>query len=194
MATCPSYYCGDEWGDLPAELCPSRNNGGISFMVLLRCGISREDILSDGQPYAASLEKVKDLIANNDAKQVPNIQVTIDPPSAVTGNTYDPCNPEQTITYDRTITIVDPNTSEGRRQFWDSVSAVSGFVNGGVLLYECDADRWSYIDASISFSGGRNSPENNGELQRFEITGNWRSKTDPEILENTEFSPADLAE
>jgi hypothetical protein len=190
--TCPSYYCGDEWDDISSALCVDRKNGGISLMLLLRCGVDDADLVEDEDPNALSLAKVQALINGNDAKVLPFIQVTIDAPSAVTATVYDPCNPEQTINYDRTLTIVDPNVNETRRKFWSSVNSANLFTNGGALLYECDADRWTWIPSTLSIAGGRVSPENNGELQRFELTATWRDRNDAPIMENTAFTPGDL--
>jgi hypothetical protein len=190
--TCPSYYCGDEWDDITSALCQERKNGGIAFMVLLRCGVEPADLTEDGDPTALDLAKVQAALDSNDAKAIPFIQVTIDAPSAVTANVYDPCNPEQTIGYDRTLTIVDPNVNEVRRKFWSSVNSANLFVNGGALLYECDAERWTYVDKSLSISGGRISPENKSELQRFELTATWSDRDDAAIMEGTTFAPGDL--
>jgi hypothetical protein len=190
--TCPSYYCGDEWDDITSALCPERKNGGIAFAILLRCGILDADIVSDSDPNALDLAKVQALIDGNDAKALPFIQVTIDAPSPVTANVYDPCNPEQTINYDRTLTIVDPNVNEVRRKFWSSVNSANLFANGGMFLYECDAERWTWIPVSMSIEGGRVSPENNGELQRFELVAKWRDPDDAPIMEGTTFVPSDL--
>jgi hypothetical protein len=192
MATeCPSYYCGDEWEDITSALCPETFNGGMSFAILLRCSVNEEDIVQDADPDALDLEKVQGLIDANDAKAIPHIQLTIDTPAEVTANVYDPCNPEQVINYDRTITIVDPNVNEVRRAFWSSVNSANRFANGGMLIYECDADRWTYVDAKLSISGGRVSPENNGELQRFEISATYRAKDDARIFP-ADFQPGEL--
>ena len=190
--TCPSYYCGDEWDDITSALCPERKNGGIAFMILLRCGIPDEDIVEDGNPNALDQTKIQTLLNNNNAKAVPFIQVTIDAPSPVTATVYDPCNPEQTINYDRTLTIVDPNVNEVRRKFWSSVNSANLFANGGALLFECDAERWTWIPATMSIAGGRVSPENNGELQRFELVATYRDPDDAPIMEGTTFVPSDL--
>ena len=190
--TCPSYYCGDEWDDITSALCAERKNGGISLMVLLRCGVVEADLVDDGDSTALDLAKVQALIDGNDAKVLPFIQVTIDAPSPVTATVYDPCNPEQTINYDRTLTIVDPNVNEVRRRFWSSVNSANLFANGGALLYECDAERWTWIPQTMSIAGGRISPENNGELQRFEMTATYRDPDDAPIMEGTTFVPSDL--
>ena len=77
--TCPSYYCGDEWDDITSALCAERKNGGISLMVLLRCGVVEADLVDDGDATALDLAKVQALIDGNDAKVLPFIQVTISP-------------------------------------------------------------------------------------------------------------------
>jgi len=191
-AACPSYYCGSEWENLETALCPDRKNGGINLMIILRCGVQTSELVSNSDPTALDEAKVQALITGNDARVVPFIQITMDAPSAVTTNVYDPLNPEQTVTYDRTLTIVDPNVNETRRKFWDSINSASGFSNGGCLLWEADAERWSWVDAQLSLSGGRTSPENNSELQRFEYSATYRSKSDASIMEGTTFTPVDL--
>jgi hypothetical protein len=56
-------------------------------------------------------------------------------------------------------------------------------------LYECDADRWTYVDKSLQISGGRETPAKNTELQKFTLTGTYRSKDDAEIFPAADLLP-----
>lgn len=186
---CPSYYCGDEWDDITNDLCPERFNGGMSAMILLRCGVERADLVQDADPTLLDDAKVQALISGNDAKAIKNIQVTINAPSEETADILSPCEPDVAVNYTRTITIEDPNVNEVRRSFWSSVNSANRFANGGALLYECDADRWTYVDKSLQISGGRETPAKNTELQKFTLTGTYRSKDDAEIFPAADLLP-----
>lgn len=176
---CPSYYCGDDWDELPSALCAETFTAGINKMVMLRCGVEPEDIISDSDPSAIDLTKVQALINGNDARVIPFVQVTIGEPSALTTDVLDPCSPDKPVNYDRTIVVSDPNVTRERVQFWNSVDSTGKFKNGGVILFECDGERATYIEHTVSFGGGRNSPEKSSDIQRITKTGTWRSKDDP---------------
>lgn len=184
---CPDYNCGSDWDNLPENLCPSPVNGGMDAMIVLRCGVQRSDLVQNSDPSLLDPTKVQALINGNDAKVVQNVQVEMTAPSAVTADNYDPCSQDATVNFDRGITVTDPNVNQERQVFWDSIASPSGFKLGGILLHECDADRWTYIDKHVDLSPGRISPAKNSERQRIEIAGTWRNRTAAEI-----FAAADL--
>lgn len=192
MATdCPSYYCGTEWDDITSALCAERFNGGMSFLLMFKCAVNREDIVQDGSPDQLDEAKIQSLINANQAKPIPFVQMTLNEPEEIAVDVLDPCSDDQVINYNRSLLIEDPNVNEVRRRFWSSVNSANLFANGGALIYECDANRWTYIDKQMSIAGGRTSPAKNAELQKFSLTASWRSKDDAEIFDAS-FVPSDL--
>lgn len=185
---CPEPACTNDWDDLTGDLCPELFDAGMSAMILLKCGVERADLVTGVAPNEVlDPALMAALVAAGNAKRIPSVEITMDPPSEVTGKTFDPCNPEAAINYDRTFTINDPNVTEARRKFWDSVKATNSFATGGMLVYECGADRWTYVEKRVYISGGRQSGATNAESQFAVYVAKWRDKNDPEI-----FPAADL--
>lgn len=186
---CPDYNCGDDWEELPEDLCPTPVNGGMDAAIIFRCGVVRSDIVQNGNPALLDVAKVQALISNNDARVVQNIQIELTAPSAVTADNYDPCSQDATVNFDRGMTIIDKNVNQNRQVFWDSIASPSGFKLGGMLIHECDADRWTYVDKHVDFAPGRISPAKNAERQRIEIAGTWRKRTAAEIFPAADLIP-----
>lgn len=191
MATCPPYGCVDPWDDVDAlDLCPELVPGGMSAFILFDCTYERANITADDNPDVLDPDKINALLAASPAtaKLVtgPNMRLTLNAPSAVETDTFQPCGPQQLpTTYDRTITLEDANVNANRTRFYNSIDATKGFVIGAMLVYECGAHQFTLIEpaTSIQFVGGRNSPSNDGENQRFEKEIRWRSQNDPDILD-----------
>lgn len=186
QAICPPYGCVDDWsevGDL--ALCPEPVNGGMSAAILFKCDVSREDITDDEDPDLIDADKIDALIADNRAKKVtgPNLRITLNAPSPVTQESFDPCGTEATINYDRTLTWEDGNVTADRQAFYNSINTSVGFIIGGALILECDAERFTYIADELKFSGGRQSPATSQERQFFSFEVSWRNKIDPDILD-----------
>lgn len=184
---CPDYSCGDDWSSISDQLCPDLTNGGMDAIILLKCGVFRADLVQNGSTDLLDPDKVQALITANRAKVIPQIQVELTAPSGVTADNYDPCSADAVVNFDRGVSIVDPNVNQVRQEMWDSVSSASGFKNAGMLIHECDASRWTYIDTHVDLAPGRISPAKNNERQRIEIAGTWRRRTAAEI-----FPEADL--
>jgi hypothetical protein len=184
-AICPPYYCVDEWADVGSlDLCPEAVNGGMSAAILFKCDVTREDITDDGDPDLIDAAKIEALIATDRAKKVtgPNMRITMNAPSAVTAESFDPCGSEQTINYDRTLTWEDANVNAERQRFYNSINESVGFLIGGALILECDAQRFTYISDEVKFAGGRQSPATSSERQFFSFEVKWKNKVDPDIL------------
>jgi len=77
--------------------------------------------------------------------------------------------------------------TEERRSFGSSVNSANRFPNGGALFYECDAERITYVDTSLSISGGRETGAKSTELQKFTLTGTYRNRNDAEIFANADI-------
>ncbi len=184
---CDYNYCGDDWSSIEDQLCPDLFNGGMDAIILFKKGVKRSDIVQNASPDLLDPAKIQTLITTNCARVVTDIQVELTAPSGVTADNYDPCSQDAVVTFDRGVTITDPNVNQIRQEFWDSVGSPSGFKNAGMLIHECDADRWTYIDTHVDVAPGRISPAKNNERQRIEIAGTYRSRTAAEI-----FPAADL--
>ena len=185
QAICPPYDCVDDWVDVGAlDLCPEAVNGGMSAAILFKCDVTREDITDDEDPGLIDADKITALIASDRAKKVtgPNLRITLNAPSPITSESYDPCGSEQTTNYDRTLTWEDANVNADRQRFYNSINTSVGFIIGSALILECDAQRFTLIEDEIKFSGGRQSPATNAERQFFSYDVSWRNKVDPDIL------------
>jgi hypothetical protein len=185
-AICPPYGCVDDWVDIaPLDLCPEAVNGGMSAAILFKCDVTREDITVDEDPDTIDADKIDALIASDRAKKVtgPNLRITLNAPEAVTAESFDPCGSESTVNYNRTLTWEDANVSADRQKFYNSINTSVGFIIGGMLVLECDAQRFTYINDEVKFAGGRQSPATNAERQFFSFEVSWRNKVDPDILD-----------
>jgi len=181
MANCPPSGCFDNWGDIEsASLCPSRATGGINAAILFRCGVEREDIVTDYDADTLDNDKIEALIASGDAKLVNGVQVTINAPSELTAPSGNPCIGDAPVNYDRTLTWQDFNVNRNRTLFYDSINAVNGFPLGLLLLQHCEPNMTTLIDSDVRFSGGRQSPEQSSDVQFYEFNVTWRSKADTE--------------
>ena len=186
QAICPPYGCVDDWSEVGSlDLCPEAVNGGMSAAILFKCDVTREDITVDEDPDTIDADKIAALIAADRAKKVtgPNLRITLNAPSSVTAESFDPCGSEQTINYDRTLTWEDANVNADRQKFYNSINTSVGFIIGGALVLECDAERFTYINDELKFAGGRQSPATNAERQFFSYEVSWRNKVDPDILD-----------
>lgn len=183
MANCPSYYCADPWADLPTDLCPGKFNGGASAIYLFQCGIERADVTQDEDADTLDADKINALILEGKIRKVPGVRIGWAVPSAVTGDSFDPCNPEETITYDTSWTLEDPNVTPERIKFYNSINSASGGIEiAGALVVECDANRITGAFRKLTLAGGRVMPTTNSERQRFEFTLTGRANGDDPIF------------
>lgn len=181
MADNPYNFCGEDWEEHTANACFTASSG-MDAMYFFKPGIDMADYTTTtGEVTTIDVVKMQTLIDAGNAKLVNGLLIGLDAPSAITGPSFIACVPETTITYTRTISIKDRKVDASGVKFWNSINASSGFLGGGALVHECAADRATVIDALMTFSGGRVSPEGD-ELQRFEYTGTWKAKGDGTIL------------
>ena len=184
-AVCPPYGCVDDWADLGTlDLCPEPVNGGMSAAYLFKCDVSIEDFTIDGNVDIVDEAKIAALVSSDRAKKVtgPNLRITLNAPEEVTAESFDPCGSESTINYNRSLTWEDGNVGIDRQTFYNSVNTSMGFVVGGALILECDAERFTYISDELKFAGGRQSPATNAERQFFSFDVRWRNKIDPKLM------------
>lgn len=177
MADCASYDCGQDFPQYTQVGCNTKFKGGANVIRLLRCG---EDVDPDSPTFAADIQAILD--AGNGAK-ISSVKVNIDAPSSVTGPSLVGCVPDTFISADHTITLVDRNVTPESRDFYNDIFVNFGGEVGGVIISECDAQRTTYYDMAMTLSGGRVFPDQNTDLQRWELTLTGRSTVLPYIID-----------
>jgi hypothetical protein len=184
MANCPPYGCADDWADIgEGELCFSRKVGGINAAIIFKCGVTREDVINSYNNDELDNDKIEALIANNQAKLIPGVQITINEPSELTAPSGDPCVGDSAINYDRSLTWQDYNVTRARNEFYNTIGAAKGVKFGGLLLKHCQTNMLTFIEGDVKFNGGRNSPEQSAEAQLFQYNVTWRNVDNDEIFE-----------
>ncbi len=174
MANCSDYNCDTPLADQLLNDCNETRAGGIRELLLLSCDHGITDPSSAAEINAA--------IAANNAVLFKQVMVGMDAPSPITGEVLISCNTESVVNYDRQITIVDGNVNDTEIAAWNTMNASQGKVLGGVILWDgCgnDTEKVFWIDKPLQIEGGLTIPNNNDANQKFELTGKWRSKTDP---------------
>lgn len=172
--------CGDDWSQY-LENCDTFASG-MSAAIFFKPGVEEADVLNTGLT-APDVNKIQALVFSGDAMLVSGIQMSIEPPSPVTAPSYIGCVPDTAVTYDRTMNIKDPKVNADNITFYNSIQASQRFVIGGVLIYECEADRTTLVIGNMYFNGGRVSPEG-ADRQRFEGTLTYRSPVDALVYPN----------
>lgn len=187
MATCPPYQCYDSWEDLLDDsLCLTRQVGGISSAIVLKCDVLKADVVTDADDEVLDEAKIAQLLLDDRAKLITGIQVTINEPSPLNAPSGDPCKGESPVNYDRSLTWTDINVNRARQRFYNSINAVKGFPIGGLLLKHCADEMVTGIFADVSLSGGRTSPEQSAEIQQFAFNITYRSVDDDQIFEGVD--------
>jgi hypothetical protein len=154
--------------------CVEQFAGGVSALIVFQ-----NDLPVD----PSSAAEVQALLDSGDAILVEKVKVGMPEPSPITAESMIACSPESTVNYDRTITLTDGNVVETSNDFYNSLNATSGIEVAGALLYECDADRCTFIDKPINWTGGRILPnDNNDTPQHYMFTGKFKRKTDCAIV------------
>lgn len=154
--------------------CEVNYAGGIRDMVIFQTTLPADP---------SSGVEIQALLDSGDAVKLSAIKVGIPEPSPITSPSMRSCSPEVTVNYDRTITIIDANVEPGNVDFYNSLNNSTGFEAAGVLLYQCDAERCSFVDKPINFTGGLIVPDdNNDQPQHFSYTGKFKAKGDAAIV------------
>lgn len=181
MADNPFYNCGEDWEEHTANACFTASTGmDAAYFFKPGVGIDDYTTTTDGV-MTIDVTKMQSLLDTGLAKLVNGLRIGMGAPSAITSDSWVACSPESVVTYDRTFTLKDRKVNQSGVKFYNSINAASGFLLGGALIHECAAVRATAIDAIITITGGRVSPEGD-ELQRFELVGAWKSTGDATIL------------
>ena len=175
MANCINYNCEDLQPHTINPDCGEALLGGLSDGVIFDCDHQVTDFTNGTQVLAE--------IAASRAWLVQNIKVGIPAPSPVEIDSLKACGVQTLVTYNRTATWTDGNVNNFNTvDFYGPL--LSGRTIGAIILKECgnSDSKVTLIDSEINFRGGKIIPDNNNELQRYEITLGWKSKTDPESI------------
>ena len=174
MADCPKpYYCYTLPEYTVGGGCdePELYQGGIQAIGILSCGTTVTDPSDETE--------LQGLITAGSLTIITDIKASLDEPSAITIDPVTACGSPITISADRTVTLNDAKVSKTIMEFYNEATSTTGVKFGGLLLWECAVGRVSYVDAQVAFFGGRNIPNNNGEVQNFVGTFTWRNALDP---------------
>lgn len=155
---CPSYQCADLEPYPEADSCATYK-GGANQIVLLKCGLDT-DITNGPEVLAA--------IAAGDAIHYENVKINWDPPTPNTVPSLVGCVTDIVANYSHSITFIDRNVVAGAVDHYNSVNSATGFTFGAALIWECDAERVTYIESPITVQGGRSLPDQPTALQFFE--------------------------
>ena len=173
MYNCSNYGC-DPLDAYVLNECNEILLGGYDQAILLECNHQIIDPSNATQVNAA--------LANGTATLVSNASFSIEAPSPVTVDTLVACQPPKTVNYTRTGLYKNQNVNPSNVDFHAPI--FRGKVFGGLIIRMCsETDAGTgyvyWIDSSVTFTGGLIGPAQNTDLQRFEGTFSWMSKTDP---------------
>jgi len=171
-----AYPCPNDWLDYEEDDCANFASG-MSAVILFKPGVVAADIFTTN---LVDTTKIQALVDSGDAKILTGIQMSIEAPTPVTAPEYVGCLPDSVVTYDRTYLLKDKKVTPANVKYYNSTNASNGFKVGSMLIYECSADRISYVDTTLTMVGGRISPEG-AERQRFEFTLTTRAKNDADV-------------
>lgn len=179
MANCINYNCSDPLGDHTLNDCGEELLGGGSGAVALECNHQLTD--------PSSAVQINAEIAAGRATLFKNVKIGLDAPSPVEVDSNIGCGSTKVVTYDRTGTWVDGNVNAANQDLYDNL--FSGRQLGGLIIHECgteetDTPKVTWIDASITFTGGRILPTGNNEFQRFEGAFKWRGLRSKSSIHN----------
>lgn len=178
MATC-NYGCDETLENYEETTCGFSVPGGVNKAILLECnsGITKD---SDASAINAA-------IAAQTAHVVTNASFSIDAATPVVLTSKVACTPDSVTNYTRTGTYYNPNVTKNNAEYHSTL--FKGKKLGGIILYECAAneseiaEQCTFIDAVITFTGSRILPSLDNEEQRFEGTFNWKSLSEPAIID-----------
>lgn len=163
-------FCTSDLPDHNLVDCGEYKLGGVSAIIIAKCGVVLVDPSSDTEIDA--------LLTSGDAKLVQDIRFSMAAGSPITVDSPIGCGTPIRINEDRTATLFDANVTDENVEFWNDIN---GRRIAWILAYLCDSGKVIYINPpqGITTSAQFIVPEQNNELQRFEATFSWRDKNIP---------------
>jgi hypothetical protein len=121
---------------------------------------------------------VQNLIDAGTAKLIEDIRFALPAGSPVTVDSPIGCGTPIRINEDRTATLYDANVTDENNTFWNDVN---NRRIAWILAFLCDSGTVVYINPNVGITTSANFiiPEQNNELQRYEVTFSWRDKNIP---------------
>jgi hypothetical protein len=122
--------------------------------------------------------EVQALIDAGTAKIIEDIRFALPAGSPVTVDSPIGCGTPIRINEDRTATLYDANVTDENNTFWNDVN---NRRVAWILAFLCDSGTVVYINPNVGITTSANFiiPEQNNELQRYEVTFSWRDKNIP---------------
>jgi hypothetical protein len=122
--------------------------------------------------------EVQALIDAGTAKIIEDIRFALPAGSPVTVDSPIGCGTPIRINEDRTATLYDANVTDENNTFWNDVN---NRRVAWILAFLCDSGTVVYINPNVGITSSANFiiPEQNNELQRYEVTFSWRDKNIP---------------
>lgn len=163
-------YCDSDLLPHDIVLCNEYKLGGVSAIIVGKCGVVLVDPSSETEVDA--------LLASGDAIIVQDIRFAVPAGSPVTVDSPIGCGTSIRINEDRTATLYDANVTDTNNEFWNDVN---NRRIGWILAYMCDSGNVLFINPPVGITTSANFilPEQNNELQRYEVTFSWRDKNIP---------------
>jgi hypothetical protein len=150
--------------------CNEYKLGGVSAILVGACGTELVD--------PENAEAIDALILAGNAKLIEDIRFALPAGSPVTVDSPIGCGTPIRINEDRTATLYDANVTDENNAFWNDVN---NRRIAWILAYACDSGKVIYINPPVGITTSANFiiPEQNNELQRYEVTFSWRDKEIP---------------
>jgi hypothetical protein len=150
--------------------CNEYKLGGVSAIIVGACNTTLAD------PSDAA--EVQAFLTTGDARLIEDIRFALPAGSPVTVDSPIGCGTPIRINEDRTATLYDANVTDENNLFWNDVN---NRRVGWILAYMCDSGKVIFIDPPVGITTSANFilPEQNNELQRYEVTFSWRDKDIP---------------
>jgi hypothetical protein len=164
-------YCDTSLLEHDLVICNEYKLGGVSAIIVGACGTELID--------PSDAVEVDALLVSGEARLISDIRFALPAGSPITVDSPIGCGTSIRINEDRTATLYDANVTDGNNTFWNDVN---NRRISWILAYMCDSGKVIYITAPVGITTSANFilPEQNNELQRYEVTFSWRNKNIPE--------------
>jgi hypothetical protein len=154
-----------------AELC-FEFTGGNDAIVIVKRGESFD---------TQSQSEVQALIDAGKAVLITGISAGFPAPSPVQVDSNVACEPQTTLTMNRTLDWRHGAVSAENNDAYDSMSRANGFKAGTILMHSCSNGYQYVIEGKIAINGGLVNPMSDEELQEYVYQAAWKSRNNPRI-------------
>jgi hypothetical protein len=163
-------FCDSDLLDHNLVNCGEYKLGGVSAILVGACGTT---LTLPFDPTA-----IEEMLIDGSAKLISDIRFALPAGSPITVDSPIGCGVPIRINEDRTATLYDANVTDENSLFWNDIN---NRRIGWIMAYLCDSGKVVWIDPSVGITTSAQFiiPEQNNELQRYEVTFAWRSKEIP---------------